>query len=316
MATGYSQEKLPNETIRIGADFSTALLSGESIQAGNITVSCVNVYTGASAPSILSGSPSLSGNVVTQKVTGGASGDVYKITMQTGSTDLGMSYSAEMNLVITDAPSSALVLASRDELKRQLGVTDTSDDALLDDLLVSASSYIRNRTGRDFVLKEYNESVKPEDGNTTRLKLSQYPVKAVKRVQVIDRYNQYTLFDESDTSLFDFVPEGYVWFDFSTGEYFLPWPNENIITYIAGFPKIPEDVRKAVIDLAAGSYRAIGKEGLQEEKIGDYFYKAKKGSDLPPSLRREINDAYIEGVIARYKSHNLGWIDDTEECDD
>lgn len=313
MATSLAQEKTPSETIRLGADFTSSLLNGEAIIGGNVTVTCTNAITGASAPSILSGAPSISGNIVTQKVTAGSNGDVYTIKFSTGLTSFSLVYEAEINLVVTTSPSSGSVLASRDEVKRQLGITDSTDDQLIDDLLTSASAYIRRRTGRDFTLKQYSEAIRIEDDNVYKIRLNNYPVMSVSRIQIYDTPGETLWWDVTDTSQWDFLPEGYVWWHIDSQYAFIKEPGKNVITYVAGYPKIPEDVRKAAADLAVGFYRAIGREGLAEEKIGDYSYRTRKSSDFPPSLRREINEGFIEGVISRYQSHNLGFIDCDED---
>jgi hypothetical protein len=302
MAT-ISREKTATETLRLGGDFASALLSGETITAGNITVTAKNARTDSDTTTtvVASGSAELVGDVIRARFTGGTVGDIHRITFATGTTNYANKYEATFNLIITNVPELDNLLSERPELKRKLRITDSSDDQLLDELLASSTAYIRRRTGREFTLRTYTEDVILSDLHSrTHARVDNWPL--IKVDQIVLKAFDGTASDTiTDTSLFkwDFTPDG--WIFFTDGTVFHRWPETNEITYRAGYATIPRDVREACRSLAAIFYRQIGKEGIDSERIGDYAYRAKRFDEFPPSLRREIADPFIEGVITRYK---------------
>jgi len=304
MAT-TSQEKLPVERIRLAADFSSALLSGESIVPGNISVSSINALSGLTSTTDIVVSSSTSSAIIYAVVKDGVAGEVHTINFSTGATNFGLIYATEINLVISNYPASENVLVTRDEIKRQLRLDDSTDDQLIDDLNIAASAYIRNRTGRDFTFSRYEEVLQPdEETDRVRLQLRHYPVQHIEKIELYD--SEDTLdYSTTDASEWDYLPEGYIWFDDATN--FYAWPAKNIVTYFAGYKVIPQDIRQACKDLVVAMYRSIGREGLSQETIGDYAYKAKNMQGFPDSIRRELDNSFIEGVIRRYQRHDLGW---------
>lgn len=78
MSTSISEQKLQTETLSVGVDFLSRLSLGETLST---CAAAANVFVGSDpTPStILSGMPSISGTTVTQKVTGGVAGVIYKI---------------------------------------------------------------------------------------------------------------------------------------------------------------------------------------------------------------------------------------------
>jgi hypothetical protein len=81
--------KLFSETVTETFDFLSRLAVGETISAAAVAAT---VYSGtdASPSAILSGSPSISGSKVTQKITAGTLGVVYKLmcTVTTSTSQL------------------------------------------------------------------------------------------------------------------------------------------------------------------------------------------------------------------------------------
>lgn len=299
-----SQEKRPNEKIRIAADFAQVLIAGDSLVGGNIDVTSENILTDDDTTSTIIATFALSGTSVIATVQAGATGDTHKIRFSTGTTTLGLSYETEMNLVITDNPAAENPLISREAVKLHLGITDASDDALVDYLLLAASAYIRRRTGRDFTFLTYTETLQPMcDEDRTKLQLSHYPVRKIDRIQVIDS-SGIEVWNTTTATDWEYVQEGYVWMNIDPYEFY-PWPFKNIVTYRAGFPRIPEDLSLCCAQVVAVLYRNLGREGLTEERIGHYMYRMAGPKDMPKSLRRELNDTQIEGVITRYMKHDM-----------
>ena len=77
--------KDPDETYPVSYGFAAHLATGETISTATVTATIVS--SGASASSILSGSPQISGSTVTQLVTAGTSGVTYKLTFRVTTSD-------------------------------------------------------------------------------------------------------------------------------------------------------------------------------------------------------------------------------------
>lgn len=304
----FSQEKRPGEKINLSADFSSSLLPGESLISGNVTVTATNVKTETDATSTIISTTSVLGNLVTATVMAGADGDIYRITFYSGATDFALLYETEIHLIITGSPAAETPLTTRDLIKEQLKITDSSDDSLIDNLNLFASQYIRTRTGRDFTLTKYTQTIQPLHGEDhVRLQLYHYPVIKIFSVLITDENDNQEV-SISDDTYWDFLPEGYIWL-VKDPFVFDVWPNKNIITYLAGYPRIPEDLKQACQNLCVSFYRAIGREGLSQETIGDYTYKIRDIREFPAYLRRELDERFVEGVISRYMRHDLHTIE-------
>ena len=307
MAT-QSHSKTPTGIRRLGADFVSVLLTGETITAGNISVTAKHALTDAdvSGTIIVPSSPELSGaSIIRAQFQAGTLGDTYVVTLSTGTTSLGNVYDSTFNLIITATPETDNLLADRDEVKRLLQITDTSDDLLLDDLLRSASAYIRSRTQQPFTLDRYVETVRLTDAHSqTHCRVTHFPLLRVEQIVWKDEEGTVleTITDQT-TYKWSFSEDG--WLFFTDGTHFPRWPGSVEVTYRAGYAEIPSDVREACKRVVAVFYRQIGREGLLSEKIGDYAYRAQSLQDLPPALQRELGDGYIEGVIQRYHAHDL-----------
>lgn len=74
----YLPAKIAGETYTVEVDFAT-VLNGATISSGAVTAA---VYTGtdASPSAIISGSATVSGTKIQQKITGGVAGVVYRLT--------------------------------------------------------------------------------------------------------------------------------------------------------------------------------------------------------------------------------------------
>lgn len=93
------EPKLVGETRTVTFDFSSRLAVGETISTQAVTCALANGYSGDASPSsVISGSASASGAVVSQKLTGGVSGMVYDlictVTTSAGQTLLLSAYLA------------------------------------------------------------------------------------------------------------------------------------------------------------------------------------------------------------------------------
>lgn len=97
MMIGVTQ-KLPAEVITLSVDFGPWLGSSETVQTR--TVRAINELTGQdSSAVILSGAPSGTGSVVSQKVIAGVSRDRHLLTYEI-TTSSGHTYDAQLRLLI------------------------------------------------------------------------------------------------------------------------------------------------------------------------------------------------------------------------
>lgn len=302
-----SRQKRPSEIIQLGADFSARMLTGESLVGGNVSITVENALTDADDTStiLVSGSTSVSGDVVLGVFQAGTDGTTYVITFATGATSAGNSYTKKIVLEITNTPKSDSLLANRDELKRELNITDTTDDQFLDELLLASSDYIRSRCARDFELKTYSEIHyirRPED--TSFLTLREWPVQTVSQIEWVlyDGTAQVTITDQS-LYKWGWKEEGELFF--LDGHVFYRYPNYNRITYRAGYSVVPHDIRKCCKELASWMYYNSQTGGLLKERIGDYSYTKRSLEDLPPQMRMELPVEYVESVIKRYRRMDI-----------
>ena len=299
-----AQEKRPNEIIQLGADFSQALLSAEAIVSGNISVTATNALTDADATvTIIAGSPTLAGDVITAQVQAGSVGDIYRILFKTGQTNLTNQYEASVMLVITDAPLGDSLLIGLAELRTFLRLTDTSEDTLLLDLLAPATQYVVSRLGHGVFLRTYTEDVYLDAHDDVReIMLPHFPIHAVDSIDLRSADNQSSTL-VTDTTAWAFNAAGSVWWRHSY--VFVRRPAYNRIVFRAGFAKVPEDLRLVTKKIAASLYHGIGREGLSREQIGDYAWQAPQLDELPPRLVSELTDPVIESIINRYKIRDV-----------
>lgn len=89
--------KQPGEIFTIASDFAAVLGVGETLSGPVVTAK--DEDTGASAAAILSGGPSISGNTVTQKITGGVSGKRYLVHFEVA-TSGGSTWDADIRVVV------------------------------------------------------------------------------------------------------------------------------------------------------------------------------------------------------------------------
>lgn len=305
MATAGVQ-KTAAEIIPVVADFSAALETGDSIISGNVVVSIANLISGADATTDMKdGAVTVSGALVSIKVKNGSSG-IYVVQFSTGLTSYSRTYTMDVNVEVTTTPRASNLLADIDEFKRELGIasTDTSEDTRLFDLLVAASDYLVSRCQRDFVYQTYTETIRPNEENSTLklLRLRNWPVYTVTAI-TLRLVGSPTNYDTALTSTqWAFRKDGWVWL---LDEGWMTFPNENIVTYKAGFPILPADIRRAAMAISVWFYRLAGREGLASERIGDYAYTKARLTSFPGNMKFELPDEFIEGVISRYSRRDI-----------
>jgi uncharacterized phiE125 gp8 family phage protein len=305
---GAAQEKRPNETIELTADFSQVLLPVEQILSANVAVTAANLKTDADATGsiIVGGSVSSTTSSVTVRVQSGVDGDAYRILFQTGLTNLSNRYETTLSLIVTNYPLGDNLFTALPDVKRELGITDGSDDLLLNDLLLAATAYLQQRIGRDLFYKAHTERIyctAESDGRPqTGVFLRHYPVQQVDAVRFYDTAGALAT-TITDSTQFDITNAGWLFF---RGNYAFPDAGGYTeVDYRAGYFQIPLDVQEATKRIVSVLYRSRGREGLMSEKLGDYSW-----TNMPVSLgettrRVEVQDHFVEGVISRYRRLDL-----------
>lgn len=97
-----SFQKQPAETFKISVDFDESLNTGESISAGNSSVSAVNLAAGAADTSVYdSESLQVSGTILIVRVQAGTTDISYKITI-TAVTDAGNTFEKDIIMIVED----------------------------------------------------------------------------------------------------------------------------------------------------------------------------------------------------------------------
>ena len=112
-------------------------------------------------------------------------------------------------------------------VKQWLGLTNSTDDALLTRMIGMASGYIRNWINRDITLAQYSDVM---DGNNgQRLILGNFPITGVSALTINDQVIPEKLTHDA---------KGYIYHDFYIdldGYYFSAGKNNVKIDYTAGF---------------------------------------------------------------------------------
>ena len=278
--------KQTNETKTFSVDFTPVLATGETISSGNIDIDVLKTSDASdvTASLLVSGSTTLSGNIILFRITGGVNNEIYKITVNTGTTSGSNKHEEDLILVVSDDVN---LLYTVDELKVSLGVTDTTQDALLFGLVKSSSDYMSQAIDRNLFFTTYAETFFLEEPQNSIL-LKQYPIVAVDSIVV----DGVTLSSTSQGyTVWYFTEEGSI--NRIDGFNFPVRPLPVVVNYKAGYRVMPEDIRLAVKKIAIGEYSTRKKNGILAETIGNYRIVFNKASFY--------TDTAIADIITRYK---------------
>lgn len=210
-------------------------------------------------------------------------------------------------------------LASLDTLKSNLGVTTSTDDEFMANLLSVATRRIEVYCGRDrggFISQSWTETI---DGDGTgEIALRNRPVTAIASVKSIDSEGTETTLDSSsyrrdqrvgivhriddEDSDLGFISGG----GGHNGIVFR-WPaqfergNQNLsVTYTGGYTpsNLPEDLQWAAIQIASDLYRAKKIDGnLASESIGQHSYSLRTPTERSEEFERLLAP-YVRWTVA------------------
>lgn len=188
-----------------------------------------------------------------------------------------------------------MALASVADLKSFLSISHSGDDDLLTRLVAAASSYFEQQTGRTILATDY--VVELDGDGRANIVPPEYPVISVTSLEINGitvpastgygvegwflRGNLITLRGVAVSSFGPIVaPMGYP----STQGV------ANVkLSYRAGFETVPEDIRQAVVEMAALMYR-------EKERVGQQSHNNSSGSTVfyyaPPARVVATIEAY------------------------
>jgi hypothetical protein len=191
---------------------------------------------------------------------------------------------------------------TRSELKTHLGISDSSEDTRLDEIIADVSAMIRSYTGRWLTQKTYTDQLYSGRGFAS-LFLREYPVTAVSDVRVSSSCyggagNDDAFPDDSEwTQNSDFILSSVDASEDNSGELVAIrqcWPqghsNIRVGSYTAGYASVPGDLKLACFQLCA-RVRAAAEKGvpLQSEHLGDYSYQIMTSSTELVHARKILN---------------------------
>lgn len=175
-------------------------------------------------------------------------------------------------------------LCSLADVKTHLEITDDTENAFLNSLILRVSAFIKSYCQREFASQEFSEFYSGD--GTNELMLTQRPLIAVGRVQ--DYYSGNAAFDYMTDDLhvaYEFESFGLV--TLLEGDVFLSRPPGNYrVLYTAGYAAIPEDVRQVAIELVAQKYYMKDKQraGIQSTTFAGQTTQYRK-DDLSPAQK-------------------------------
>lgn len=161
-------------------------------------------------------------------------------------------------------------------VKSWLGLTSSTDDALLSRLITAASAYIEQWTNRHFLSQQFSE-VRDGTGGQV-LMFADYPVTAVTSVSVNG---------QSISPSPSFGQSGYSFTATAlrlTGRWFDQGLGNVQLTYTAGYASVPPEIEQACIELVALRYKERDRIGHQSKSLaGETVTFMIK--DFPDSVR-------------------------------
>jgi hypothetical protein len=168
--------------------------------------------------------------------------------------------------------------------KQWLGVTSSSDDAMLSRLVSAASDYIQTWLGRTIASATYTETRDGTGGD--RLMFSNYPVTAVTSLSV----------DGISIPLAaNSQQPGYLWNATSirtiNGYSFTRGVQNVTVAYTAGYAATPNEIEQAAIELVSLRYKDKDRIGQTSKSIG---------GESVTFTQQDFSDA-ITATLAQYK---------------
>jgi hypothetical protein len=215
---------------------------------------------------------------------------------------------AARRILTVTTPAGSTDLVTLADVKTELGISGTADDAWLNLTITRASSAAALYCGRVFVVQTYSEQIFPAREHYPEqvpdcldvLQLSAWPI--VGTVTVTPNGASALV---QGTDFLVVTDLGQLLRRFDDGN-LRKWDSEPVtVAYQAGYATIPADLQDAVIDLIKGRWYARSRDpGLRQESVdgvwsGTYWFGTGPGgpADMPDYVAAKL-DRYRVPVVA------------------
>jgi uncharacterized phiE125 gp8 family phage protein len=170
-----------------------------------------------------------------------------------------------MSILTVTTPAASSLLASLADLKSELGISGSTQDTYLTDLLTQSSQTIETYLNRRIVSEVVSELFRDGELPTAdRLMLGRFPVTALASVTVDGVALSNTLYERDDR-------QGFVYRLDASGnrDYWQQGGVRKIVVaYTAGYTTVPADIERACLEVAKGKYYAqLRDPSLKKETI-------------------------------------------------
>jgi len=175
-------------------------------------------------------------------------------------------------------------LCQLDDVKEYLGVTDTTTDTVLEDLITRASAFVESYCNRIFASAGYTET--RNGGGGQKFFLFNGPVTDVSSVSV----DGAVVPPSPDPRTYGFVFDDlmvYIRPGGSPGEFTKGIQNVTVC-YAGGYATTPPDVAQACIELVAAKFAKRKRIDKSSETLGQQQTQAYSLSDMPASVKTAL----------------------------
>jgi len=181
-------------------------------------------------------------------------------------------------------------LATLDQLKQDLVISDTKSDEQLQRFLDEISAWFLNQINRGSLLSAtYNERRNGSGGDSIVPRY--YPVSAVASVTV----NGLNISASPDGVQSGFINDE--WTIYMVGCYrFIRGKQNVVLNYTAGYAVVPPDVERAVLDQCIFTFRRLPKLGTITQQLQGVTTATFSQKDMAPGVQAVI-DSYKDRAL-------------------
>lgn len=162
----------------------------------------------------------------------------------------------------------------------------TAEQAQIDALIISVSEYIEKYCNRIFLSATYTDELYDGDG-WDFLFIKNSPLISLTDIDILDQGITVATVTYAASNFVLTLPTGEITWKPATflneGGVF-PVGKQNIqVTYVGGFAAVPTTIQQVAAEMVIEQFDpTLSVDGIEKEKIGDYFYS--KGKDFRQSL--------------------------------
>lgn len=210
----------------------------------------------------------------------------------------------------------AHALTTLAKVKSYLGITDTDNDALLEELIDNVTEWVEGQLGgRRIKLRSYVDE--EHDGGDNDIFLNNWPIAPSPALTGEFRTGPistptFVAFDANDFIVYNNA--GFVHFFARTpgGETIgIPGTTNKAslnlrFTYDAGFATIPDDLELLAKQLVATLFQKRNAQGIKKETVEGSSIEYRSPGDETEGLSEEGLTGLQKVVLDRYRRHNVG----------